>query len=50
MPSQNATRLYKRNRTLFNLWEPKPSGASGSVRAGRYRRADMLVRPYSWLP
>ena len=49
MPSRNATRLHKRNRTPSNLWEPKPSGASGWVCTGRYRRADMLVRPYRFL-
>ena len=46
MPSRNATRLYKRNRTPSNLWKPKPSGASGSVCAEWYFREGMLALPY----
>ena len=49
MPSRNAMRLYKRNRTPSNLWKPKPSGASGSVDAERYFREGMLAFPYRWL-
>ena len=47
--ARNALRLHKRNRTPPNSWKPKPSGASGSVRAERYFRADMQVCPYRWL-
>ena len=50
MPSRNATRLHKRNRTPPNLWKPKPSGASGFVRAERYFREGMLALPYGRLP
>ena len=46
MPSRNATRLHKRNRTPHNSREPKPSGASGWNSAERYFRADMQVCPY----
>ena len=42
----NALHLYGQSIHSFRLWRPTPSGASGYGFAGRYRRADMQIRPY----
>ena len=45
-----ATRCVRTNQSIhsFRLWEPKSSGASGSVGAERYFREGMLALPYQY--